>query len=302
MIIHEPVSIVMCTYNGATYLQEQLDTILQQSYSNFELIISDDNSKDETWDLLEKNALLDKRIKLFKNEVNIGYNKNFEKAIKAASYQYICIADQDDIWIPQKVEKLLGLVLKENIVLAYHNIDHFTSTANFSKTINTRINIISGDDPSYNIFQNSISGHTILFNKKILDNEVSFPTNIYYDWWLSVLALTKGSIAGTQEILSYHRIHNNNASAKKGNNKFLSESERQEKLIAYQYFLTMKGIKEVNIKILKRLIFFYSDLKHFNFSLFAFLIANNKKFFYYKKGGFLYFNRIKACYRMSKII
>ena len=90
------ISIAMTTYNGEKYLREQLDSILNQTYKDFELIICDDCSTDSTVQIIK--SYIDPRIKLFINEKNLGFKKNFEKAIKLCTGEYIALSDQDDIW------------------------------------------------------------------------------------------------------------------------------------------------------------------------------------------------------------
>lgn len=89
------ISIAMTTYNGEKYLREQLDSILNQTFSDFELIICDDCSKDATVKILEEYSLKDKRVRYFVNEKNLGFKKNFEKAISLCSGEYVAFSDQD---------------------------------------------------------------------------------------------------------------------------------------------------------------------------------------------------------------
>src|ERR1700744_3577317 len=99
--MEEPlISVALCTYNGEKYIKEQLDSIINQTYTCIEVIIVDDGSTDSTYDIISDYALRDNRIKCFKNETNLGFNKNFEKAVSLTSGEYIAISDQDDIWLP----------------------------------------------------------------------------------------------------------------------------------------------------------------------------------------------------------
>ncbi len=88
------ISIAMATYNGSTFIQQQINSILSQSYSDFELIICDDCSTDNTWNLLNEFASEDSRIHCYQNEKKFCCKKNFEKVI-SCSRQYIALADQD---------------------------------------------------------------------------------------------------------------------------------------------------------------------------------------------------------------
>ena len=102
------ISIAMATYNGAEFVAEQIESILMQTYTDFELIISDDCSKDNTVEILNQFASKDKRIKVIVNEKNLGFKKNFEKIISLCKGDYIAFCDQDDIWTLDHLEILLN--------------------------------------------------------------------------------------------------------------------------------------------------------------------------------------------------
>ena len=93
------IDILMATYNGEKYLREQIDSILNQTFKDFNLIICDDCSKDSTWQILEEYQKKDSRIKIIKNEKNLGYNKNFEKLLSFVKSDYFMLSDQDDFWL-----------------------------------------------------------------------------------------------------------------------------------------------------------------------------------------------------------
>lgn len=100
------ISIAMATYNGAKYIREQLDSILTQTIKDFELIICDDCSTDNTWDILQEYATKDSRIQIYRNEKNIGYRKNFEGLVNLCKGEYIAFCDQDDIWLENHLQVL----------------------------------------------------------------------------------------------------------------------------------------------------------------------------------------------------
>ena len=101
------ISVCIATYNGEKYLQEQLNSILVQLSEEDEVVISDDGSKDETCTILKEYAARDSRIKLFKGPGK-GVIANFEFAIEQSSGEYIFLADQDDVWLPEKVQTTLA--------------------------------------------------------------------------------------------------------------------------------------------------------------------------------------------------
>lgn len=101
------ISIAMATYNGEKYLREQLDSILAQTVQDFELVVCDDCSTDSTVRILEEYVEKDARIKIFCNEQNLGFVKNFEKAISLCQGECIALSDQDDVWLPEHLQVLL---------------------------------------------------------------------------------------------------------------------------------------------------------------------------------------------------
>ena len=107
----------MCTYNGAQYLDEQLDSICTQTYPNIEIIVVDDCSTDDTFEILKNHQSQDPRIQVFQNSENIGFVQNFSKAISLSTGAYIALADQDDIWKPYKLERFANEI--QNHLLIY---------------------------------------------------------------------------------------------------------------------------------------------------------------------------------------
>ena len=98
MINYPLISIAIATYNGEKYLEEQLDSIYAQTYKNIEVIVTDDCSSDKTVEILKK-YYKSHGLKYVINETNLGFVKNFEKAISLCRGDYIALSDQDDIWL-----------------------------------------------------------------------------------------------------------------------------------------------------------------------------------------------------------
>ena len=121
--MEEKVDILLTTYNSKIeYLKQQIESILNQTEPNFCLLISDDAStQKEVRKTLENYQKQDNRIILYWQKENLGYNKNFEFLLKQAKAKYIMFADHDDIWYPQKVEKSLQKIQKEDVDLVYCN-------------------------------------------------------------------------------------------------------------------------------------------------------------------------------------
>jgi len=118
------VSVAMATYNGAKYLEAQLRSILEQSYGSLEVIISDDASTDETYELVRKMSFSDSRVKAFRQPKNLGLVRNFLDAAGLCKGDFICFSDQDDIWQSQKIETLVNLLKKNpSAMLAYSDLE-----------------------------------------------------------------------------------------------------------------------------------------------------------------------------------
>lgn len=101
------ISVALATYNGVLFLREQLDSILNQTLQAAEIIVCDDCSTDGTWLVLREYAEKYACFKIFQNDENIGFMRNFEKAMRLCSGDYIALSDQDDIWLPDHLQILL---------------------------------------------------------------------------------------------------------------------------------------------------------------------------------------------------
>lgn len=155
------VSVVICTYQGAAYVSAQVQSILAQTYPLHEIIALDDASTDNTYALLQDLASKDTRIQLYRNENNIGYNANFEKGIRMASGEYIAIADQDDIWEPEKISKMMN-TLQPETALIYCDSVRFSTTLPNNPQPNKKNRRIEGKDPELFAMFNTVAGMPVL--------------------------------------------------------------------------------------------------------------------------------------------
>ena len=121
--MQETIDVLLATYNGEKYIKEQIDSILNQSYKNIRLIISDDCSKDKTQEILKEYEKKDNRIELHIQEKNLGVVKNIEFLLKQVKNKYYMLSDQDDVWLPEKIEKSLETLLKNNVDLVFGDLE-----------------------------------------------------------------------------------------------------------------------------------------------------------------------------------
>jgi len=202
------VSIALCTYNGENFLREQLDSLVNQTYTNTEIIIVDDCSKDKTFEILEEYAQKFTFIKVYKNNSNLGYVKNFERALLLCKGDYIALCDQDDIWIEDKI-KLQVEGIGDNMLI-YHDSEFITDHGNsMNKKMSDIKNMYQGQSYKVFLFFNCVSGHAVLMKKELIKYCLPFPKNIYYDQWLAYSATNNGGVVYLNKVLVKYRQHVN---------------------------------------------------------------------------------------------
>ena len=205
-MMEELVSIALCTYNGVKFLPLQLDSILQQTYKNLELIIVDDNSSDDTAKLLKSVADKDTRIKLFFNETNMGFNANFEKAIGLCSGEFIAIADQDDIWELNKIDLLKKHIGEHWLIFSNSQFIDESGQPIEGQILSDNFSMVGRDYRSL-LLSNFVTGHTVLFSRAFLNYLFPIPRTGYYDWWMGFVALYHHQLTCLNQKLTLHRIH-----------------------------------------------------------------------------------------------
>lgn len=203
------ISVVMCTYNGAHYLREQMDTILAQSYPIHEIIVQDDGSKDETFSILEEYASRYSHVKVFHNETSLhGINGNFFSAMARATGDYIAISDQDDLWEKDKL-KLQAEAIGDKMLCSGFSVPF--STDGYPVKADMRV-------PNMHLIRNTyiceLPGHSMLFQRSVLDyiqgGEV---LPLYYDWQILNVAAAAESIVFIKDVLVHFRRHSDAATA-----------------------------------------------------------------------------------------
>lgn len=194
------VSIAMTTYNGEKYLKEQIDSILNQSYKNIELVICDDCSTDGTWSILQEYALKDKRIKIIQNSSNLGFIRNFEQAISLSTGDFIALSDQDDIWECWKIAKSLEALGNHDLVCTNSLlVDENNISLGYTLKDTLECHSIPDDqDLIYRhlCFHNFVQGSTMLARAQFLKN-IKIPEKtshrIFHDHWYAINATFLGN-------------------------------------------------------------------------------------------------------------
>lgn len=204
------ISVAMASYNGEKYIKDQVDSILKQLNVNDELVISDDGSTDRTVDIIS--SYKDRRIKILKGPKK-GVKQNFANAINHCSGKYIFLSDQDDVWMDNKVEKVLDVFQSDSEIMnVVHDCLVIDSNLNiiedsFFKLRNSKRGILK------NIWKNSYIGCCMAFNSSIKDKILPIPNDIeMHDQWIGIKAELNGKSVFIKEKLIKYRRHDANVS------------------------------------------------------------------------------------------
>lgn len=198
------VSIIICTYNGAKYLREQLDSIFAQTYPLYEVIVQDDGSSDETWKILQEYVNMFPQMRTFHNMGAHGVNANFLSAMQRATGEYIAIADQDDIWEKDKIASQMEAI--GNKLLCSGHSRPFSTDGSFAHFDNRPRNV-----SIFRMLFLCLPGHTLLFKRELLAMLPPLHHPFYrislYDAALSITASAHNSIVFIDKILVNFRRH-----------------------------------------------------------------------------------------------
>lgn len=216
------ISVALCTYNGEKFLSEQLNSILDQTYNVHEIIICDDNSSDQTINIIKsfQNKYPD-LIFLYQNNPELGTIKNFEKAISLTTGDLIFLSDQDDIWFENKVYKYSEFFQQnKKCLLLFSNGDLINEGGNEIQStlwekwgFDESLKLTWEDNKMAFKFLvegvNKITGATICFHKSLKKHifPMNLPLNYWHDAWIGTNAAALGGLYFIDESLIQYRIH-----------------------------------------------------------------------------------------------
>lgn len=284
----EKINILLATYNGEKYLKEQLNSILNQSYKNIRLIISDDCSKDSTREILKEYEQKDERVKVYYQEKNLGYIKNFEFLLKQIEDDIYMLSDQDDVWLPEKVEKTYQLLKNENADLVFGDLevvdqDLNTMYPSFNDfmLLNRKIKKYI-DSYQVNYLYNCVTGCTIMSRKEWINTMLPFPSKSKYvahDHWIGLMISLGGKLVYMPEKYIKYRQHGNNEI---GTNKISHKFTKLEQV--RKLFIEVKlGVFGTYVENNER---FPKELQEFNIKAYHyFKMIEKKKNFNFKDWG-----------------
>ena len=212
------VSIVLTVYNGNKYLRPQLDSILNQKYRKFELIIIDDCSVDSSQEILAEYAASDERISVHLNETNKGAIHTFEVGISKATGDLICLSDQDDIWLPDHVQTLVAGIGDNSLAHtdAFFMYGEKKTKKLFSDNFKWVYGLSDHEKLKYLIHANYIRGANCIFTNELKSYILPFPEHLtMHDHWIAFCAILSGGVKDLSDVTCFYRRHENTVTNEK---------------------------------------------------------------------------------------
>jgi glycosyltransferase involved in cell wall biosynthesis len=250
--VHPEVTVLMSVYNGETYLHEAIESILNQTFSNFEFIIINDASTDNSIQIIQHYQ--DKRIKLIHNQKNLGLTKSLNKGLKLAKGKYIARMDADDISLPERLEKQVNFMNNRPEIGICGTWFQFSSENKIKRHPTTHKEILTA------LFDNNAIGHpTSMLRKSILTDfnlcyNETFLAAQDYELWVRGAKVTQ--LANISEVLVFYRSHKEQVSNRKKN---------AQKNYAF----------DAKVPLIKELL---GDISEIELNLYRSLLVDNRKY------------------------
>lgn len=275
------LSVALCTFNGEKFIEQQINSILNQSIKVDEIVVCDDQSTDKTVEILKKLQSENSAIVIVENEINLRSTKNFEKAISLCTGDFIFLSDQDDVWYVQKVEKTLA-VFKENPlsegVFSNANLIDENNAVFTNKTIWDSVFFLEKElKKPLNFFDiiakngNVVTGATLCIKKEVKSFIVPFSEENLHDEWIATLLALRETLFYSKENLISYRIHNSQQVGMKNLDKIEKKThkkriilglEQPKKFSDYRYLLKKMFLKEKGLINLRKYNFDFLNLSN----------------------------------------
>lgn len=223
--MEEKVSVIVPNYNCEKFIEETVNSVINQTYKNWELLIVDDCSTDGSVEVIKKLQAADGRIKLFINEKNSGAAASRNKALKEASGKWIAFLDSDDLWLPDKLEKQIAFMEENGYKFSYTAYEHIDENSNALNVRVTGPKVLS----KRKMFRYCYPGClTVMYDSSDV-GAVQIPDEIAngendYAIWLKVCKAYKCYYLN--EILSLYRVRNSSLSHKSKKTKLMKNHYR----------------------------------------------------------------------------
>ena len=240
------VSIITPMFNSEAFISETIDSVINQTYKNWELILIDDDSTDKTLEIVQEFIKIYPNIKLLRNETNQGAAISRNKGIDFSKGDYIAFLDADDLWKPEKLEIQIAFMQTKNCDVCYSSYELINEKGGI---LNKKVKALP--QLSYNklLKSNYIGNLTGVYNAKALGKIKTSDLRKRQDWllWLAAIKKSGKNALSIQESLSYYRVRDNSMSSNKLN------------LIKYNYLVYKKGLGFSTIKSMYCMLVFLKE-------------------------------------------
>lgn len=179
------VSVIMPSYNNSRYIAESIRSVMNQTYTNWELLITDDMSTDNTWEIIQELAAEDARIKPYRMKFNSGPTMTRNESIRRSTGRYVAFLDGDDRWMPEKLEKHIAFIKEKDCALSYTSFYICDGDLNVKRKINGMKEVTFNDM----IYDNRIGCLTAIYDSEKLGKVMMPHIQKRQDWalWLLIL-------------------------------------------------------------------------------------------------------------------
>lgn len=228
------VSVVMSVFNGSQFMRESIESILGQTYADFQFVIVDDGSDDDSWDILTEYAIQDDRLLLVRNQSNMGLTRSLNKALRISRGKYIARQDADDLSLPERLEKQVRFMeAHPHVVLASSNHDRIDQEGRFVRRMKLDCHF---EMIVWNLlFSNYLGGHSqVMFRRDQVMDLGGYSETCHYaqDYELWIRLLEHGQIVILPDILLKYRLHDARLSNTASRDQLLCVLEASRKHIS----------------------------------------------------------------------
>ncbi|HEV3412486.1 MAG TPA: glycosyltransferase family 2 protein [Puia sp.] len=275
------VSVVLGTYNGEAYLEQQLRSVLAQTWGQLEIIAIDDGSTDGTVGILREYAARDTRIRVVVNERNLGFIRNFEKGARLSTGKWIAFCDQDDYWLPEKVEKMVRAIGDFPMIYCDSALCG-PDLQPQGKKISDLVHYQSFDDCRQLCVFSRMYGHATLITRALFEKASPFVEEMPHDGWLAFHATLYGEVKYLPEVLVNYRQHGSNIYGVVGGKRKLKNKRKKElariRFRMNAFYEACPGSLVPQKKLLSSLVESYRSFSPLNDIRRVFLFLTNYKF------------------------
>ena len=263
------IEILLATFNGERFLPEQIESIINQSYTDYSILASDDNSSDCTFEILRSyESVMGEKIKVVQSNTHSA-KENFYNLLDMADAEYIALCDQDDFWESDRLKKSLEAIQrlerrygKETPILVHSDLEIVDENLNsknkkmseltgiseaikYAKKESKYLYTISTEKSfSRYLVENNITGNTVIINKALLDIYKRPEVSFMHDWWLGLIAFTFGKVGFLNECLVKYRQHENNELGAKNPLELHNIRKRNKQRIRENYDCMFAQVEE----------------------------------------------------------